>query len=162
KDYEYQHEVINSSRLKLMKVDKNLQEELFAFLQKYFPGRWLYEAQNIARIPGGVEDYRILRYKNKVVGFIRANRSTSTYQGPNVNWGNYYSSQYCGFGPLGIAPQFRGNGWGLYMISKLIKEFKKEGYIHCFIDWTTLVEYYKKLGFEPIFQFLPLKKILEG
>jgi len=40
-----------------------------------FPGRWHYEAENIRRIPGGIEDYWLLWCDNVPVGFARTNTS---------------------------------------------------------------------------------------
>lgn len=147
-------------KLKACPVSKEEEKFLLDFLQENFPGRWYYEADNILRIPGGVEDYWLLWYQEETVGFARTNTSESTYQGPNVNWGSRWGKTYCGLGPIGIASNYRGKGWGLYLMSEIIKSFQQRGYRHMMIDWTTLLDYYARLGFKPWIKYLTLYKDL--
>lgn len=134
-------------------VVKEEEEKLLQFLQVNFPGRWFYEADNIRRIPGGVEDYWLLWSGSEVAGFVRTNTSESAYLGPNVNWGNRFGDRYCGLGPIGISKGFRGRGWGLYLMDRVIASFKERGFYHMVIDWTGLVDYYAKLGFNPVSKY---------
>lgn len=136
---------------------------LLNFLQTNFPGRWYYEAENIKRIPGGIDDYWLLWYQEKAVGFVRTNTADSAYLGCNVNWGSRWGNKYCGLGPIGIDNNFRGKGWGLYLMVLIINNFREKGYRHMVIDWTTLVEYYRKLGFTPFIEYRAMvKEGLEG
>ncbi|MBA3061530.1 MAG: GNAT family N-acetyltransferase [Atribacteria sp.] len=141
-------------------VTKEEEEILLDFLQKTFPGRWYYEANNIRRIPGGIEDYWLLWYQNNPAGFLRTNTSESAYMGSNVNWGSQWGECYCGLGPIGIAADFRGKGWGIYLMIRVIQAFQQQGYCHMIIDWTTLVDYYAKLGFKPWIEYFTLYKNL--
>ncbi|WP_155120449.1 GNAT family N-acetyltransferase [Haloprofundus marisrubri] len=123
--------------------------ELLSFLSEEFPGRWQYEAENICRVPGGSTDYWLLEYQDKTVGFARTNTVGSAYRGGNVNWASAFEGSVCGLGPLGIHSDYRGRGWGLWMLATILSRFQNMGYTHALIDWTELVEYYGKLGFEP-------------
>lgn len=91
-------------------VTKEIEFLLLEFLKKYFPGRWYFEAENIRRILGGIEDYWLLWCNNVPVGFARTNTSKSLYMGSNVNWGSQKGQKYCGLGPIGIANNCRGRG----------------------------------------------------
>lgn len=133
--------------LKAKPVTLEDERDLLDFLAQNFPGRWSYEAENIKRIPGGINDYWLLWYQKKPVGFVRINRFDSSYLGPNVNWGRQWGEKYCGLGPLGIDKNYQKRGWGLYLMVMVIKSLQEKGYQHMIIDWTTLVDYYKKLGF---------------
>ncbi len=124
-------------------------EPLFAFLSDQFPGRWLYEAENFARVPGGADDYWLLRNDGETVGFARTNTPDSGYRGGNVNWANRLDGTVCGLGPLGIDEAYRGRGWGLWLVATLTERYRDAGYDHMVIDWTDLVGYYAKLGFDP-------------
>ena len=124
-------------------------DDLLAFLDDQFPGRWRYEAENIRRVPGGIVDYWVLRHAGSVVGFARTNAPDSAYRGPNANWGWRLGEDHGGLGPLGVHEEYRGRGWGLFMLSGIIEALRDEGFEHVVIDWTTLVDYYGKLGFEP-------------
>ncbi|MFB6152508.1 MAG: GNAT family N-acetyltransferase [Haloarculaceae archaeon] len=124
------------------------EDELLAFLDDQFSGRWRYEAANVCRVPGGPDDYWLLLFDGEVAGFLRSNRHDGAYRGPNVNWGYRLSDEHCGVGPLGVHESYRGRGWGLYMISAVLERLAADGYDRCVIDWTDLVGYYGKLGFE--------------
>ncbi len=132
-----------------------LQDEtdLIRFLSENFPGRWLFEAENIIRIPGGAIDYWLLYKNKKPVAFARSNSVDSVYQGTNVNWGNRFGGNYCGMGPIGVAEPERGNGFGLLLMSEIIASFQRRGYSKMIIDWTTLLDYYSKLGFSPFIKY---------
>ncbi|HBT16670.1 MAG TPA: N-acetyltransferase [Firmicutes bacterium] len=147
-------------QLRLEAVTKNSEQELLNFLKTNFSGRWYYEADNIRRIPGGIEDYWLLYYHNKVAAFARVNTEDSAYYGPNINWGAQFGPGFCGLGPLGVDRNYQGKRWGLYLIAKLIAYLKEQHYQHMIIDWTTLVGYYQKLGFEVCKKYTILSKTL--
>ncbi len=158
KDFSFEREIEEKNMLTLKRVYKTNEENLYNFLANNFPGRWLYEAQNIGRIPGGLRDYWLLKYSGKTIAFARTNTVESSYQGPNVNWAADLGESYCGIGPLGIAKDYRKRGWGLHLIAEIINNLAKEGYEEMVIDWTTLIDYYKKLGFKPYKKYLTLEK----
>lgn len=149
-----------SEKLAVRRVTAGEKEQLYSFLNRNFPGRWLYEAKNIGKLPGGINDYWLLWYQDQPAGFARSNMVDSIYQGPNINWAHQHGELYCGIGPLGIASRFRKKGWGLYLIAKIIEQLRDEGYQHMEIDWTTLVDYYQKLGFEACRKYITLTKKL--
>jgi len=156
--FDFQRNIKEYKSLSIERVYKTNEDKLYDFLEKNFPGRWFFEAKNIGHIPGGLRDYWFLEYNKKVVGFARTNTIDSTYKGPNINWVTELGDKYCGLGPLGIANDYRNKGWGLFMIAEIIKELKNEGYKEMVIDWTTLVDYYKKLGFGIYKKYLTLEK----
>jgi len=43
---------------------------------------------------------------------------------------------------------------------RVIQAFQQQGYCHMIIDWTTLVDYYAKLGFKPWIEYITLYKNL--
>lgn len=128
---------------------------LCTFLADQFPGRWHYEARNVRRVPGGGDDYWLLRHgeadgtDETTVGFARTNTPDSTYRGANVNWAGRLDGAVCGLGPLGVHEEYRGRGWGLWMIANIVESYRDVGYDRMVIDWTGLLDYYRKLGFEP-------------
>jgi len=76
--------------------------------------------------------------------------------GPNINWCFKWQEDSFGLGP--IADNCRGRGYGKYLIVSIIKHFQQKGYKNMVIDWTDLVDYYKKIGFEPWIKYIMLKK----
>ena len=124
-------------------------EDLRAFLADQFPGRWHYEARNVCRVPGGADDYWLLRHDGTAVGFVRANTPDSAYRGANVNWAAHLDGAVCGMGPLGVHESYRGRGWGLWMIAGVVEHYRDAGYDRMVIDWTQHLDFYGKFGFEP-------------
>ena len=147
---------------------------LLKFLQQEFPGRWYYEAENISRRPGGLLDYWLLKKKTRkeengsqvengsgaVLGFARTNRCDGLYQGPNLNWSGDSGLPFAGLGPLGLASRARGRGLSLPFIAEILQKLLRQGYREITIDWTDLVDYYGKLGFEICEEYLPLSSEL--
>lgn len=152
----------------LKKGSRKIQEQAIKFLKKEFPGRWLYEAENIMKRPGGVHDYWFLAEdetskeeikSSDILGFARINRCDSLYLGPGLNWVEKRRITDCniaGIGPLGLAQSARGRGLSLPFIAEIIRDLHREGYREFIIDWTDLVNYYKKLGFEVWRKYIPL------
>lgn len=145
-------------KLHIEKATKETEHLLLKFLEKYFPERWYFEAENIRRIPGGIEDYWILRSNDNLLGFSRINTFKSSYLGPNINWCFKWQKDSLGLGPIGIADNCRGKGYGIYLMVNIIQYFQQKGYKHMVIDWTDLVDYYKKIRFEPWIKYIMLKK----
>lgn len=129
-------------------------------MEKYFPERWYFEAENIGRIPGGIEDYWLLRSDEDLLGFTRINTFKSSYLGPNINWCFKWQEDSLGLGPIGIADNYRGKGYGIYLMINIIQYFRQKGYRHMVIDWTDLIDYYKKIGFELWIKYIMLEKKL--
>jgi len=82
------------------------------------------------------------------------------YMGSNVNWGSQKGQKYCGLGPIGIANNCRGKGYGIYLMIKIIQYFQQKGYRHMIIDWTDLIDYYDKVEFKPWIKYFLLYKNL--
>ncbi|WP_049972678.1 GNAT family N-acetyltransferase [Haladaptatus cibarius] len=136
-------------------------DPLYSFLADQFPGRWRYEAENVCRVPGGGDDYWLLRHDGESVGFARTNTPDGGYRGANVNWAARLNGATCGIGPLGVHESYRGRSWGLWMIASIVERYRDAGYERMSIDWTGLLEYYRKLGFEPWIEYETLTKELE-
>ncbi len=145
--------LMNNDQLQAKRVDLTEEDELLNFLQEHFPGRWSYEAENIRRIPGGLADYWLLYKNNRAVAFARSNHINSAYQGTNLNWGPRFGDDYCGLGPIGVSNKERNNGYGLLLMTEIIKDFQQKKLTQMVIDWTDLVDYYQKLGFEPFAEY---------
>ncbi len=141
---------------------KEEEEKFLVFLKENFPGRWQVEAENIRRIPGGIEDYWILVLDGKIQGFARVNRDDSPYLGANVNWINCRGENFCGLGPLGIAEKYREWGLGKLVIETIIEAMQKQGKQYMVIDWTDLLDFYSSLGFSPRIEYTPLSKEIPG
>ncbi|MFB6200668.1 MAG: GNAT family N-acetyltransferase [Halorhabdus sp.] len=126
--------------------------DLFSVLA-HFGERWQYEAENVARLPGGLSTYWVLYADDEAVGFLRASTPESTFQAPGRTWANRVDESVVGIGPLGIRPDARGQGWGLAMIDAVLDHYHECGIERAVVDWTDLRTYYRKLGFDPWIEY---------
>lgn len=141
-------------------LDPEDTDVLLGFLADQFPGRWHYSADNARQIPGGIQDYWGVWKGDALVAFAETDRCDAPAPGSNLLWGSRLSDRYCALGPIGVHEDERGNGYGLALISEAIESFREQGYTHMIIDWTTIVDYYAKLGFEPFLEYVNFSKRL--
>lgn len=130
--------------------------ELHAFMEREFPGRWQFQVEANCAHPGGLEDYWIVTADDELVAFARTGTADSPVLSACVNWLEKWGPRYCGLGPIGVASDARGNGYGLLLIASVMEAFLDEGYHHMTIDGVAdgLRAYYAKLGFEPALEFV--------
>ena len=132
---------------------------LFAFLAREYPGRWEFEAEEFVRNGARASDYLLLRVNGEVQGFCRLTLSDS--ERPIERFYPQRLPQPWGqFGPLGLSKSVRGQGLGGYLIDAAALHLKSLGVDGCVIDWTALVELYRKFGFKVYNQYISLFKII--
>ncbi|EHQ62350.1 GCN5-like N-acetyltransferase [Paenibacillus dendritiformis C454] len=125
-------------------------EEMLRFFRRCFPGRWYYEAQCYWERGGqGREFLGLLTESGEMIGFCRVNDEASPYIAQNTYWAPLVPEPLGGIGPLGVDSRYRGKGYGLALVEEGIAELQARGMKHLVIDWTELVDFYAKLGFQP-------------
>lgn len=135
-------------------------EELFSFLKRSFGGRWYGEI--IRHYSMGMEDRDLVVIKNgnEIAGFCHIYDCKSKTLGPGIYWRKLLGQNFGGLGPLGISKDIRGRGLGLELLKKSILLLKEREVHNMVIDWTTLVEFYGKLGFVPWKMYKDTEKTL--
>jgi GNAT superfamily N-acetyltransferase len=135
------------------------QADLLMFLEREFPGRWLFEAQEHFREGRPPSDYLLIRTPDGVAGFCQITLEDSQrpierfyMHGLPRPWGQ--------FGPLGVGRAARGRGYGGFLIDAAARHLRSRGVDGCLIDWTTLLGLYGKFGFKPYRQYVSLLKEL--
>jgi GNAT superfamily N-acetyltransferase len=121
---------------------------LFEFLQKTFPGRWLYETQMRVEAERSPQDIQILSIGSRVVGFAHTFHSGSQRLGPSVYWRGLLKPAWGGLGPIGVAEDVRKSGLGFALLCKSIERLRGLGVHKMAIDWTTLLKFYGAAGLE--------------
>ena len=124
------------------------EDAILAFLAREFPGRWRYDvAQAFARgMPAG--DIIVLEEPaGSVEGFLVSWHTDSPMLGTGIYWYPALGERFGGCGPLGIAARLRGQGLGLALVAEGVASLHRRGVEECVIDWTTLVDFYGRLGF---------------
>lgn len=126
---------------------ENESDALLHFLHRCFPGRWEYEAVKYFESGGTGREFIVMKNQSEIIGFCRINDSKSPFIAQNVYWEPLFWGELGGIGPLGIDTAERGKGLGLAIIEKGIAELQNRGSSHIVIDWTGLVDFYRKLGY---------------
>lgn len=121
------------------------------FLSASFPGRWYQEM--VDGFENGLQNEDVaLAVQNgseKVVGFARIGNRMSSHLSPGLFWRGLLGSNSGALGPIGVDRSCRGKGLGLALLRASLSELKRRGVDLTVIDWTDLVGFYGKLGFQP-------------
>lgn len=122
-------------------------DALLDFLKRVFFGRWYDEGMEYFSNGEIKKEYLLALVDDKVVGFLRVNNGLIKETSYNINWQGRFQ-KLVGFGPLGVDPIYRHHGIAKMLLYYAITDSYKNGYSDAMIDWTGLVTYYQKLGFE--------------
>lgn len=150
--------VFENVTFSLLQADE--QEKLINFLHRCFPGRWEYEAIQYFKKGGTGREFVVLKKANEIIGFCRINDSHAPFIAQNVYWSPLFNNELGGIGPLGIDPNERKNGYGLAIVEAGIAFLRERNIDHIVIDWTGLVDFYGKLGFNPWKKYAQYSKSL--
>lgn len=121
--------------------------DLLAFLHREFPGRWRYEAEMLLADAGRVSDFMLLWTARGVDGCclltfpdsLRPIERYYPYQLPKP-WGQ--------LGSIGVSADRRGLGYGVALLDAGLRRLHDNGINGCIIDWTNLIDFYARFGFE--------------
>jgi GNAT superfamily N-acetyltransferase len=122
--------------------------ELFAFLDRHFPGRWAYETRQRVDAEPQPSDVLLLTRAGEVAGFCHVYHPGSHRIGPSVYWRRAIGARYGGLGPIGVAPEHRGRGLGFALLALALQHLRGLGVEHAVIDWTTLTRFYGRFAFD--------------
>lgn len=121
---------------------------LLRFVGREFPGRWTYETEQRLRVEPTPADVLIIKGRADVIGFCHVYHQGSRRIGPSIYWREAIGGRYGGLGPIGVDRAHRGRGLGRALLAFALKHLRRVGVEHAVIDWTTLVEYYGRFGFQ--------------
>jgi len=118
--------------------------EVLDFEQAEFPG-WV---TGILRFAAKGEEANVLvvRTAAEIVGTIHTFPPRSRVAGPNLVWRATFPGPLGGYGAVGIAEAWRGKGLGIAMCEAAGQSVRAAGADFCFIDWTTIVDFYARAG----------------
>ncbi|WP_286171676.1 GNAT family N-acetyltransferase [Gracilibacillus phocaeensis] len=142
-------------------LERSDKQAFLDFLHRCFPGRWEYEAMHYFEKGGTGREFVILKKANQIIGFCRVNDAQSPYIAQNVYWDPLFDQELGGVGPLGVDAKERGQGFGLAIVEAGIQALRNRGIDHIVIDWTGLVSFYQKLGYQPWKKYVSYKKVNE-
>lgn len=130
---------------------------LLDFFEREFPGRWRFEFQEYLRSAGRLSDYMLLLTEAGIEGFCQLTFEDSLrpldrffMHGLPRPWGQ--------LGPIGVSQGCRGTGYGAAVLDAGLRRLRDAGVAGCVIDWTSLLDFYGKFGFQPYRQYEMLMK----
>ncbi|HHU81180.1 MAG TPA: GNAT family N-acetyltransferase [Acholeplasmataceae bacterium] len=124
-------------------------DKIIKFMEKNFPGRWQYEVTDYFDAGGTGREYLIAIDNDNVIGFTRVNDQSTLDELINYNltWRNRFSA-LGGIGPLGVDADYRKQNLGFHMVATAVNSLIERKVSDIIIDWTSLVDFYRKFGFE--------------
>lgn len=122
-------------------------KELHDFLSREFPGRWSSDvmekfSEDPSRIVG-------LYVEGTCEGFAMLQAEGDTNRRAGAVWSNDLGPKWAALGPIGVSKSLRGKGMGHGLLAWSLCLLRDQGARRTIIDWTTLVPFYARHGFEP-------------
>ena len=117
---------------------------LHVFQQAEFPG-WMSSMTHMMAA-GDIGNVLVLKSGREVIGSIQTYTPASRWRGANVVWERLLGDHMGGYGCVGIGKAWRGRGLGLAICRGAMRHVAAAGGKCCLIDWTNLVDFYRKSG----------------
>jgi GNAT superfamily N-acetyltransferase len=139
-----------------MSVDPEATAALFEFLHAEFPGRWTRDVAFALSRADSAGHVATLEDGDRVVAFAQVHTSGS----PGALRWHGFDPDVAAIGPVGVAERYKGKGLGLAIVALATEHLKRMGARRVVIDWTDLLEFYGRLGYEPWLSYHPGQKTL--
>jgi len=147
------------SNITVQATQTGQENALLDFLRREYPGRWRFEFQEFLREQGRLSDYMALWTERGMDGFARL-----TFEDSERPIERFYMHRlprpWGQLGPIGVSGDCRGKGYGGALLDAGLRRLRDSGIRGCVIDWTSLVDFYGKFGFQPYRQYAVLLKPL--
>lgn len=117
------------------------------FLVREFPGRWAFDVLSKVRLEEDYSQVFLLLKDGEVEGFALLQWFKHHSPIGGGVWRQDLGPKWGSLGPIGISQSLRGQGAGLGLLSLALQQLKAQGVERAIIDWTTLVDFYEKVGF---------------
>jgi GNAT superfamily N-acetyltransferase len=136
------------------KADIPLLEE---FLHREFPRRWWYDVMQKIRIEENPGCVFAVFVGDSCEGFAITQEDGCRMPIAGGIWYRDLGPKWGSLGPIGVSERVRGRGLGGALLGFGLEGLKARGVRRCIIDWTTLVEFYGKFGFEVNREYVPMR-----
>jgi GNAT superfamily N-acetyltransferase len=130
--------------------------DLLQFLAAQFPGRWHRDVARYLETGGSPSLIMGLFVEGQVAGFAHLHPpgSPGTWR-----WAAAVPG-IAALGPIGVADTQRGRGLGLALLIRALEALRVAGADETVIDWTDLLDFYGRCGFEPWLAYRMAEKVL--
>ncbi len=137
-------------------ADPEATASLLEFLHAEFPGRWCRDvAHAFSRLDAPAHVMTFFQGR-QAVGFAQVHVPGT----PGCLRWDGFDPDAAAIGPVGVARSLQGKGLGLAVVALAADFLKRKGARRVVIDWTDLVDFYGKLGFEPWLSYVLAHKTL--
>lgn len=118
------------------------------FLLREFPGRWHHDVLDKIRLENRPEMVFGLFVDGVCEGFALTQQEGCRLPISGAVWHLDLGPGWGSLGPIGVSKRVRGKGYGDGILGYALKALRERGARRSTIDWTTLVDFYNKHGFE--------------
>ncbi len=121
-------------------------DDVLAFEFQHFPG-WAPGFVYMAEL-GDFQNMLVALDRDKgIVGTLMLHTPASRWLTANVTWKTMLGDSLGGISAVGVAAEERGRGIGIGMVAVGSEVLRERGVGNCHIDWTSIVDFYGKLGY---------------
>lgn len=122
-------------------------DDVMAFEWQHFPG-WAPGFVYLAQL-GDFQNMLVAFDPEKgIVGTLMLHTPSSRWLSANIAWKTMLGDSLGGMSAVGVAENERGRGIGIGMVAVGSEVLRERGVGNCHIDWTNIVDFYGKLGYE--------------
>lgn len=134
-------------------------DNLIEFIKRNWPGRWTKEAVDYFNNGGTGKEYAIGLDNNQICAFARISYPTTATSliAYSLTWRNRFEA-LGGIGPLGVDSMYRKKHIGFDIVAFANNVLVDSNASEIIIDWTGLLDFYRKLGFEVFKSYLYMIK----
>lgn len=149
REYALSEYLIDKMRAESITLEPARTQDVSAVLalnQREFAG-WAKSYEHVARL-GDYADFMIARHPER--GVVGSLIMTSPFSHPTRSetcWRLILGDDMGSMGEVGVAKSERGRGIGLALVAWGAAELRRRGAGKCIIGWTTLTDFYNKVGF---------------
>lgn len=120
--------------------------ELLAFQDREFP--FWADAYRDAAHYGDYDDALLARdAAGRLVGALLMVTPRSHPDRTDAPWAELFGGRLGGLGAVGVAADQRGSGVGIALVARGTEALRERGARYSFIGWTTLVDFYGRVGY---------------
>lgn len=145
-DFAYQGQVPEDAEYRML-TDAD-RSSVKAFFSENFSGRWQHDVLEKASVEGIGKSVFGLLIGGEVKGFALLQDWSCERPIGGAVWNLSMGENWGSLGPIGVDERIRGKHYGGALLGRALEELKRRGVRRCSIDWTGLVDFYSKFGFE--------------
>ena len=132
---------------------------LAEFLDREFPGRWKHDVLSKFDLEGPSCVFGLFR-DVEIDGFALIQTASDKAPTGGAVWRNDLGENWGSLGPIGVSASLRGRGYGHALLGCALTELRNRGARQSIIDWTGLVDFYGRHGFEPTRRYHEMSLLL--